>query len=93
MAGLAAELGRQPWAVEGVLPTAVAVSELSASTVLFTLLGFVAIYTVLIVVEMKLMLQAIRKGPSADIDSDTRTASTQGMPTPVSQPIALPGQR
>ena len=90
---IVAELGRQPWAVEGVLPTAVAVSELSASTVLFTLLGFVAIYTVLIVVEMKLMLQAIRKGPSADIDSDTRTASTQGMPTPASQPIALPGQR
>ncbi|WP_234263785.1 cytochrome ubiquinol oxidase subunit I [Hydrogenophaga sp. NFH-34] len=63
---IVAELGRQPWAVEGVLPTAVAVSELGASTVLFTLLGFVAIYTVLIVVEMKLMLKAIRKGPEPD---------------------------
>lgn len=61
-----AELGRQPWAVEGVLPTAMAVSELGAGTVLFTLLGFVAIYTVLIVVEMKLMLKAIRKGPAAE---------------------------
>jgi len=63
---IVAELGRQPWAVEGVLPTAMAVSELGASTVLFTLLGFVAIYTVLIVVEMKLMLKAIRKGPAAE---------------------------
>ena len=61
-----AEMGRQPWAVEGVLPTAMAVSELGAGTVLFTLLGFVAIYTVLIVVEMKLMLKAIRKGPAAE---------------------------
>ena len=63
---IVAELGRQPWAVEGVLPTAVAVSELGAGTVLFTLLGFAAIYTVLIVVEMKLMLKAIRKGPDPE---------------------------
>ncbi|MBB2776533.1 UNVERIFIED_ORG: cytochrome d ubiquinol oxidase subunit I [Comamonas terrigena] len=63
---IVAELGRQPWAVEGVLPTALAVSALGASTVLFTLLGFVAIYTVLIVVEMKLMLKAIRKGPEPE---------------------------
>lgn len=63
---IVAELGRQPWAVEGVLPTAVAVSELGAGTVLFTLLGFTALYTVLIVVEMKLMLKAIRKGPEPE---------------------------
>ncbi len=63
---IVAELGRQPWAVEGVLPTAVAVSELGAATVLSTLLGFAAIYTVLIVVEMKLMLKAIRKGPDPE---------------------------
>ncbi|BFO55229.1 cytochrome ubiquinol oxidase subunit I [Acidovorax sacchari] len=63
---IVAELGRQPWAVEGVLPTAVAVSELGAGTVLFTLLGFAALYTALIVVEMKLMLKAIRKGPEPE---------------------------
>jgi cytochrome d ubiquinol oxidase subunit I len=63
---IVAELGRQPWAVEGVLPTAVAVSHLGIETVLFTLLGFLALYTVLIVVEMKLMLGAIRKGPQDD---------------------------
>jgi len=63
---IVAEMGRQPWAVEGVLPTALAVSELGASTVLFTLLGYMSIYTVLIVVEMKLMLKAIRKGPEPE---------------------------
>nr|WP_315226189.1 cytochrome ubiquinol oxidase subunit I [uncultured Albidiferax sp.] len=58
-----AELGRQPWVIEGVLPTAVAVSSLGASTVLATIVGFVALYTVLFVIEMKLLLKAIRKGP------------------------------
>jgi cytochrome d ubiquinol oxidase subunit I len=63
---IVAELGRQPWAVEGVLPTAVAVSNLGIQTVLTTLIGFVVLYTVLIVVEMKLMLKAIRKGPERE---------------------------
>ncbi len=63
---LVAEFGRQPWVIEGVLPTAVAVSNLGASTVLITLLGFVAIYTVLIVIEMGLMLRAIQAGPEPD---------------------------
>lgn len=58
-----AEFGRQPWAVEGILPTAVAVSNLSASTVLGTILGFFALYTVLLIVEMKLMIRSIKKGP------------------------------
>ncbi|TPE49895.1 cytochrome ubiquinol oxidase subunit I [Amaricoccus solimangrovi] len=61
-----AEVGRQPWSIEGVLPTAAAVSNLGASTVLTTLLGFIAIYTCLFIVEMGLMLRAIRKGPDPD---------------------------
>ena len=61
---IVAEVGRQPWVIEGVLPTAVAVSNLGASTVLLTIAGFLAIYTVLFVVEMKLMLKAIRTGPT-----------------------------
>jgi cytochrome d ubiquinol oxidase subunit I len=60
---IVAEVGRQPWVIEGVLPTAVAVSNLGATTLLITIAGFVAIYTTLIVIEAKLMLKAIRKGP------------------------------
>ncbi len=63
-----AELGRQPWAVEGVLPTAVAVSNIGIQTVLATLVGFVVLYSILIVVEMKLMLGAIRKGPEEKVE-------------------------
>ncbi|WP_068636787.1 cytochrome ubiquinol oxidase subunit I [Thauera butanivorans] len=60
---IVAEVGRQPWVIEGVLPTAMAVSNLGAGTLLLTIAGFVLIYTVLFVIEMKLMLKAIRKGP------------------------------
>jgi len=63
---IVAELGRQPWAIEGVLPTAVAVSNLGIEIVLGTLIGFVVLYSILIVVEMKLMLGAIRKGPDPE---------------------------
>ena len=60
---LVAEFGRQPWVIEGVLPTAVAVSDLGVKTLLLTIFGFIALYTVLLVIEIKLMLKAIRKGP------------------------------
>ncbi|MBX4957464.1 cytochrome bd-I ubiquinol oxidase subunit CydA [Rhizobium lentis] len=61
-----AEFGRQPWVIEGVLPTAAAVSSLGAGTVLLTIIGFAALYTVLIVIEMSLMIKAIRQGPEPD---------------------------
>ncbi|MDF1483703.1 cytochrome ubiquinol oxidase subunit I [Ramlibacter sp. H39-3-26] len=61
-----AEFGRQPWIIEGVLPTAAAVSNLGAGTLLLTILGFALLYTVLFVIEMGLMLRGIRKGPEPD---------------------------
>ncbi|WP_022706082.1 cytochrome ubiquinol oxidase subunit I [Paracoccus zeaxanthinifaciens] len=63
-----AEYGRQPWTVDGVLPTALSVSHLSVQDLLLTLAGFVTFYTILFVVEMGLMLKYIRKGPFQDID-------------------------
>jgi cytochrome bd ubiquinol oxidase subunit I len=79
---IVAELGRQPWAIEGVLPTAVAVSNLGIGTVLGTLIGFVVLYTILIVVEMKLMLKAIRKGPEADDAPDMPLAGAVRVAAP-----------
>ncbi|HVJ36415.1 MAG TPA: cytochrome ubiquinol oxidase subunit I [Stenotrophomonas sp.] len=58
-----AEYGRQPWAVEGVLPTFYAASGLALHQILTTLCGFVLLYTVLLVIEIKLMLKAIKLGP------------------------------
>ncbi len=58
-----AEVGRQPWVIEGVLPTFLAVSSISAGNVLFTLIGFVLFYSTLAIVDVYLMVKTIRIGP------------------------------
>ncbi|MAQ85569.1 MAG: cytochrome d terminal oxidase subunit 1 [Maritimibacter sp.] len=68
MGWIVAEFGRQPWTVDGVLPTALSASNLSVTDLLLTLAGFVAFYTILFIVEMGLMLKYIRKGPHQDVD-------------------------
>ena len=60
---IVAEYGRQPWAIEGVLPTFLAVSTVSAHNVLLSLIGFVLFYSALAVVDAYLMVRMIRKGP------------------------------
>jgi cytochrome d ubiquinol oxidase subunit I len=75
-----AEFGRQPWIIEGVLPTAAAVSNLGAGTVFLTLLGFAVIYTVLIIIEMSLMVKAIRKGPDPDDEPEAKLISETLVP-------------
>ncbi len=59
-----AEYGRQPWTISGVLPTHLSVSQLDPSQLWFSLGGFVLFYSVLLVVEMKLMLKYIKWGPA-----------------------------
>jgi cytochrome d ubiquinol oxidase subunit I len=58
-----AEMGRQPWAVEGVLPTFLGASSLSVPQLWATIIGFTALYGALAVVMVKVMLLAIKKGP------------------------------
>jgi cytochrome d ubiquinol oxidase subunit I len=60
---LVAELGRQPWTVYDVLPTWMSASTHSVGYMVFSLVGFVTLYTAFIVVEMYLMVRAIRQGP------------------------------
>jgi cytochrome d ubiquinol oxidase subunit I len=64
---LVAEFGRQPWIIEGVLPTAVAVSSLGIGEVALTLSGFVLFYSVLAVIELSLLLKYIGLGPEPDV--------------------------
>ncbi len=72
-----AEFGRQPWIIEGVLPTFLATSELGAWNLMVTIAGFTLLYGVLAVIEVKLMLAAIRKGPeiAAVIDAAAPVAA------------------
>jgi cytochrome d ubiquinol oxidase subunit I len=60
---IVAEYGRQPWAIEGVLPTALGVSSVTAGQVWTSLGGFVLFYSVLAIIDAVLMVKYARKGP------------------------------
>tara|TARA_R110002124_G_scaffold1611_7_gene9802 strand:- start:1526 stop:2737 length:1212 start_codon:yes stop_codon:yes gene_type:complete len=66
---IVAEYGRQPWVIEGFLPTSLATSDLSTSQVLITLIGFILLYSGLLVVELFLMRKYIKKGPDGALVS------------------------
>jgi cytochrome d ubiquinol oxidase subunit I len=60
---IVAEYGRQPWAIEGVLPTFLGVSSTDKGNVIFSLVGFFVFYTGLLVADVALMRKYIRLGP------------------------------
>jgi cytochrome d ubiquinol oxidase subunit I len=61
---LIAEYGRQPWVVEGVLPTFYAASGLHVWDLAISLVFFVTLYTALAIVMVWLMVRAIKHGPA-----------------------------
>ena len=60
---IVAEYGRQPWIIDGVMPTFVGVSDVPASNVVASLSAFVFFYTVLAVVDLALIVKYVRIGP------------------------------
>ncbi|MDY0308646.1 MAG: cytochrome ubiquinol oxidase subunit I [Castellaniella sp.] len=74
---LVAEYGRQPWVIEGVLPTYYAASGLTLMDLVISLTIFLALYTTLLVIGVKVMLHAVRKGPE---DTHAPQSSAAGMP-------------
>ncbi|HSI39745.1 MAG TPA: cytochrome ubiquinol oxidase subunit I [Xanthobacteraceae bacterium] len=60
---LVAEYGRQPWAIEGVLPTFYAASGLTLTDLAISLGFFLTLYTVLLAIMVMLMLKTIKHGP------------------------------
>jgi len=63
---IVAEHGRQPWIIDGVMPTFLGVSNIPASNVWASLVGFFVFYSGLAVVEFALMLKYIRLGPETE---------------------------
>ncbi|MCX2723062.1 cytochrome ubiquinol oxidase subunit I [Roseibium salinum] len=76
MGWIVAEYGRQPWIIESMLPTSLGVSSLSVGEILLTLIGFVALYSVLLVIEVALLVKYIKIGPEDDEPADDRPTST-----------------
>ena len=60
---LVAEFGRQPWAIQDMMPTWVGVSNIGSSSVMLTFFIFLALFTTLLAVEISILLKAIKQGP------------------------------
>jgi cytochrome d ubiquinol oxidase subunit I len=65
-----AEYGRQPWIIEGVLPTALGVSGTVAGNVLFSLIGFAVFYSSLLIADLYLLTKYIKLGPNEVLGHD-----------------------
>ena len=60
------EVGRQPWAIQDLLPVTVARSNLDSGTVEVTFFMFLILFTALLIAELKIMAKQISIGPEGD---------------------------
>ncbi len=58
-----AEVGRQPWTIQDLLPVQASVSGIKASSVYTTVIIFITLFTALLAAEIKIMCTQIKKGP------------------------------
>lgn len=63
---IVAEVGRQPWVIEGLLPVKAAVSSVSVGAVQTTFFLFVAIFTLFLAIEIRILIKAIKQGPKTE---------------------------
>ena len=59
---IVAEVGRQPWAIQDLMPTHIAATHLGGGNVALSFTLFAILFTVLLIAEIKIMLRQIAKG-------------------------------
>jgi cytochrome d ubiquinol oxidase subunit I len=62
-----AEVGRQPWAIQDMLPVDVAISKLPVTSVQITFFVFLVLFTVMLAAGISIMCKMIRKGPEHQV--------------------------
>ena len=60
---IVAEVGRQPWVIQDILPTSAAISRIGTGAVQVTFFLFLIIFTTLLIAELKIMFKQIKIGP------------------------------
>ncbi len=65
---IVAEVGRQPWVIQDVMPRGVAISDISSGSVLTTFIVFAVIFTLLLVAEISIMLRFISQSEKKNIE-------------------------
>ena len=61
---IVAELGRQPWIIQDLMPVSMAVSNISSGSVMATFFIFAALFTTLLIAEISIMVKQIKNGPT-----------------------------
>ena len=64
---IVAEMGRQPWTIEGLLPCKAAVSAIPAGSVQLTFWMFVAVFTGLLAADISILTREISKASRRDL--------------------------
>ncbi len=83
------EAGRQPWLVFGKLTTAAGVSQLAPGELVFSVVGFMAIYLAMLVAYIVYIVRQVKAGPERDdpgLDLDT-SAELTPLPGDIASPI------
>lgn len=62
-----AEVGRQPWTVQDLLPVGAAISDIPASSVIVTFWIFAVLFTLLLAAEVGIMVKWVSKGTKKQI--------------------------
>jgi cytochrome d ubiquinol oxidase subunit I len=63
MGWVVAEVGRQPWAIQNMLPVKMATTNIASGNVKASFFIFLVLFTVLMLAEIKIMLKQIKIGP------------------------------
>ncbi|MCJ7820918.1 MAG: cytochrome ubiquinol oxidase subunit I, partial [Bacteroidales bacterium] len=58
-----AEMGRQPWIIQDLMPVSSAVTQINAGAVITTFILFALLFTVLLIAEVSIMVKQIKIGP------------------------------
>lgn len=63
MGWVLAEMGRQPWIIQNLMPVSAAVSQISSGAVITTFILFAVLFTLLLIAEISIMIRQIKLGP------------------------------
>jgi cytochrome d ubiquinol oxidase subunit I len=61
---IVAEVGRQPWAIQDLMPVGIAATKISSTNVQISFWLFAFLFTLLLIAEIKIMTQQIKIGPN-----------------------------
>ena len=60
-----AEVGRQPWAIQDLMPVGIAATKIATTNIIISFFIFATLFTVLLIAEVKIMTKQIGLGPES----------------------------